>query len=104
MNARFDGRVVLITGGAGALAGATAQAFAERGATVVLAARDPDHAAEAAARIRPGGGKVDWIAADVIAGRVSDPAEVAATVLWLASDESSFVVGHDLVVDDGATA
>jgi len=25
-------------------------------------------------------------------------------VLWLASDEASLVVGHDLVVDDGVTA
>ncbi|QBJ89081.1 SDR family oxidoreductase [Streptomyces seoulensis] len=44
------------------------------------------------------------VAAVVPAGRVSDPAEVAAAVLWLASDDSSFVVGHDLVVDGGATA
>ena len=78
MNARFDGKVVLITGGAGAIAGATAQAFAERGATVVLAARDPEQAAEAAARVRPGDGTIDWVAADVPAARVSAPAEVAA--------------------------
>ena len=40
----------------------------------------------------------------VPAGRVSDPSEVAATILWLASDDSSFVVGHDVVIDGGATA
>jgi NAD(P)-dependent dehydrogenase (short-subunit alcohol dehydrogenase family) len=40
----------------------------------------------------------------VPAGRVGDPAEVAAAVLWLASPEAGFVVGHDLVVDGGATA
>ncbi|WUI01859.1 glucose 1-dehydrogenase [Spirillospora sp. NBC_00431] len=37
-------------------------------------------------------------------GRVADTSEVAETVLWLASDASSHVVGHDLVVDGGATA
>ncbi|HEX2312441.1 MAG TPA: SDR family oxidoreductase [Thermomonospora sp.] len=37
-------------------------------------------------------------------GRVAACAEVAATVLWLASDESAFVVGHDHVIDGGATA
>ncbi|TMR03018.1 glucose 1-dehydrogenase [Actinomadura soli] len=37
-------------------------------------------------------------------GRVADTSEVAETVLWLASDASGHVVGHDLVVDGGATA
>jgi NAD(P)-dependent dehydrogenase (short-subunit alcohol dehydrogenase family) len=56
---------------------------------------------------RPGETKEDRdlrVATAVPAGRVSDPSEVAATVLWLASDDASFVVGHDLVVDGGATA
>jgi NAD(P)-dependent dehydrogenase (short-subunit alcohol dehydrogenase family) len=37
-------------------------------------------------------------------GRVAATQEVADTVLWLASDQSSFVVGHDLVIDGGTTA
>ncbi|WP_328646640.1 glucose 1-dehydrogenase [Amycolatopsis sp. NBC_00348] len=37
-------------------------------------------------------------------GRVGATAEVAAAVLWLASAEAGFTVGHDLVVDGGATA
>ncbi|AYF73676.1 glucose 1-dehydrogenase [Nocardia yunnanensis] len=67
MSTRFDEKVVLITGGAGAIAGATAQAFADRGATVVLAGRDADALARAAAGIRTDGGKADWVRADVTA-------------------------------------
>jgi NAD(P)-dependent dehydrogenase (short-subunit alcohol dehydrogenase family) len=37
-------------------------------------------------------------------GRVADPDEVAAAVLWLAEAQSSFVAGHDLVVDGAASA
>ncbi|MGW4243983.1 SDR family NAD(P)-dependent oxidoreductase [Nocardia sp. NPDC004722] len=65
MTTRFDEKIVLITGGAGTIAGATAQAFADRGATVVLAGRDGEQLARAAAEIRTDGGKVDWVQADV---------------------------------------
>jgi len=37
-------------------------------------------------------------------GRVGALEEVTATVLWLASPESGFAVGHDLVIDGGVTA
>lgn len=36
-------------------------------------------------------------------GRLADPEEIAAAVLWLCSDEASFVAGHSLVVDGGYT-
>lgn len=36
-------------------------------------------------------------------GRVAATAEIAAAVLWLASTNSSFVVGHDLVIDGAGT-
>jgi NAD(P)-dependent dehydrogenase (short-subunit alcohol dehydrogenase family) len=37
-------------------------------------------------------------------GRVGQVSEIVNTVLWLASSESSFVVGQDIVVDGGVTA
>jgi len=37
-------------------------------------------------------------------GRFGQPEEVAAGVLWLCSDAASFVTGHPLVIDGGATA
>jgi NAD(P)-dependent dehydrogenase (short-subunit alcohol dehydrogenase family) len=38
------------------------------------------------------------------AGRVGTLDEAAAAVLWLCSSEAGFTVGHDLVLDGGATA
>ncbi len=37
-------------------------------------------------------------------GRVGAPEEIACGILYLASDESSFVTGAELVIDGGATA
>ena len=37
-------------------------------------------------------------------GRMAQPEEIAAGVLWLCSDMASFVTGHPLVIDGGATA
>jgi NAD(P)-dependent dehydrogenase (short-subunit alcohol dehydrogenase family) len=49
-------------------------------------------------------GRAERMRATTPSGRVTDTAEVAQTILWLASDASSHVVGHDLVVDGGVTA
>jgi NAD(P)-dependent dehydrogenase (short-subunit alcohol dehydrogenase family) len=37
-------------------------------------------------------------------GRIGEPEDAAAAVVWLCSDAASFVVGHTLVVDGGVLA
>jgi NAD(P)-dependent dehydrogenase (short-subunit alcohol dehydrogenase family) len=72
---RFDGRIVLVTGGAGGIGRATAHAFAREGATVVLAGRDMIALAEAAKEI----GDADHVVADV--GDASSAALMVETVV-----------------------
>ena len=45
-----------------------------------------------------------FIAAAVPMGRPGRTGEVAATALWLASDDSSFVTGVAIPIDGGLTA
>jgi NAD(P)-dependent dehydrogenase (short-subunit alcohol dehydrogenase family) len=57
--------------------------------------------------LRPGeteADRADRAKATLPLGRVSSTSEIAAAVLYLASDDASSVVGTDLVVDSGATA
>jgi NAD(P)-dependent dehydrogenase (short-subunit alcohol dehydrogenase family) len=57
----------------------------------IATARDPE-------RLR------DGLTAAAPLGRMGEPQEVAAAVLYLASDESAFTTGAEIVVDGGLTA
>ncbi|WP_069865776.1 glucose 1-dehydrogenase [Pseudomonas citronellolis] len=71
----FKGQVALVTGAAAGMGLATARAFAQSGASVVLADRDGKRAAEEAANIVAEGGTAIGLACDV-----SDELQVAALV------------------------
>lgn len=58
---------------------------------IVAAARDPEKMAANCAAAAP-------------LGRLAQPSEIARTVLFLASNESAFTTGAELVVDGGLTA
>jgi len=62
---------------------------------------------ETAMSLRPGETAADReerLKTALPAGRAGTVAEAAAAVLWLASPEAAFTVGHDLVMDGGAAA
>lgn len=58
---------------------------------IAMTSRDPDRA-----RRR--------MSASIPLGRMAKPAEVAAAIVWLLSDASSFVTGSELLVDGGLVA
>jgi NAD(P)-dependent dehydrogenase (short-subunit alcohol dehydrogenase family) len=47
---------------------------------------------------------MSWVTSSTPLKRVGDPQELVAALLFLASDASSFVTGHTLVVDGGLSA
>ncbi len=65
MNSSFEGKVVLITGGTAGIGRATAVAFAEERANVVIAGRRDAEGAESVALVEKAGGKGLFVRTDV---------------------------------------
>ncbi|MGO1768348.1 MAG: SDR family NAD(P)-dependent oxidoreductase [Microbacterium sp.] len=73
--ARFDGRVAIVTGAAGAIGAVTARRLAEQGASVVAVDASPDGAERVRDQIAADGGTAIAVTADV-----SDPEQVKGYV------------------------
>ena len=48
-------------------------------------------------------GYLDSLAHRIVLGRMGDPEELAATMIWLVSDAAGYVTGQTVVVDGGVT-
>lgn len=78
--AQFDGQVALVTGASTGIGRATARAFAEAGAAVVVADVNDEQGEATAAEICDGGGRAIYVHADVAdAGQVSAMVERAVS-------------------------
>lgn len=76
MSASLPGRVALVTGGGSGIGRAAALAFAEAGATVVVADVQPEAGEESVELVRGAGGRATFVRADVT--RASDVAAMVA--------------------------
>src|SRR3954462_12195119 len=72
---RVEGRVVVVTGGAGGIGAAAGRAIAAEGGRILVADLDADAAREVPRSIVEGGGDADYVGVDV-----TDRAEVRAMI------------------------
>ena len=75
MTGRLEGKVAIVTGGAGGIGAATARTLAREGAAVAVVDIDADRAEQTADGIRDSGAEVIWERADL-----SEESDVVAVV------------------------
>lgn len=79
MTGRLNGKVAFVTGGGTGIGAATAERFAQEGATVVICGRREQPLAEVVARITAAGGRAEALQADV-SNEAAFGAAIAQTV------------------------
>ena len=88
MSKRLEGKIAFVTGGGSGIGAATAERFAQEGATVVICGRRKQPLDEVVARIKAAGGSAEAIVADVgneaqFVGALSRlPKSMAAWTFW----------------------
>jgi NAD(P)-dependent dehydrogenase (short-subunit alcohol dehydrogenase family) len=108
LSARFDGKVVLVTGAGGAIGSATADRFASEGARVVMVDLNPETVEAQAQRLRDLGGDVTALAEDLTTDtgaedavtrteEIYGPLDVAALIAGMAAPRS-FI--HEMPIAD----
>jgi meso-butanediol dehydrogenase / (S,S)-butanediol dehydrogenase / diacetyl reductase len=79
MTGRLEGKVAFVTGGGTGIGAATAERFAQEGATVVICGRREGPLSEVVARITANGGRADAVQADV-SNEAAFEAAIAGTI------------------------
>ena len=95
---KLEGKIALITGGNSGIGLATARRFVNAASP---GAADTPGLNDLLASGETGRGRLKAISTSVPLGRLGTPDEVARAVVFLASDDSSYITGTELFVDGG---